>query len=86
MSEQISERVESDETVEWQKTACILCESNCGIEVRTEGTRFVRIRGNKDHVESTGYTCEKALRLDHYQNNRARLTSPMRRRADGTYE
>lgn len=86
MSEQISERVESDETVEWQKTACILCESNCGIEVRTEGTRFVRIRGNKDHVESAGYTCEKALRLDHYQNNRARLTSPMRRRADGTYE
>jgi len=71
---------------DWRKTACILCESNCGIEVRTEGTTFVRIRGNKDHVESAGYTCEKALRLDHYQNNRARLTSPMRRRPDGTYE
>ena len=70
----------------WHKTACILCESNCGIEVRLDGRRFARIRGNKDHVSSKGYTCEKALRLDHYQNHRARLTSPMRRRPDGSYE
>ena len=33
-----------------------------------------------------GYTCEKALRLDHYQNGRHRLTSPLRRRPDGTFE
>ncbi len=70
----------------WHKTACMLCESNCGVEVRLDGRRFARIRGNKDHVSSKGYTCEKALRLDHYQNHRARLTSPMRRRDDGTYE
>ena len=70
----------------WHKTACILCESNCGIEVRLDGRHFARIRGNKDHVSSKGYTCEKALRLDHYQNHRARLTSPMRRRSDGTFE
>lgn len=70
----------------WKKTACILCESNCGIEVRLDGREFTRIRGNKEHVESAGYTCEKALRLNHYQNNRGRLTSPMRRRDDGTYE
>ena len=70
----------------WHKTACILCESNCGIEVRLDGRRFARIRGNKHHVSSKGYTCEKALRLDHYQNHRARLASPMRRRPDGSYE
>jgi anaerobic selenocysteine-containing dehydrogenase len=74
---------------EWQPTACILCECNCGIEVRLggdDGRRFERIRGDKAHPASHGYTCEKALRLDHYQNGRHRLTSPMRRRADGTYE
>ena len=73
----------------WQPTACILCECNCGIEVRLggdDGRRFERIRGDKAHPASHGYTCEKALRLDHYQNGRHRLTSPMRRRADGTYE
>lgn len=47
----------------WKKTTCILCESNCGVEVRIEDGHFTRIRGNKAHVGSTGYTCEKALRL-----------------------
>jgi anaerobic selenocysteine-containing dehydrogenase len=70
----------------FQKTACILCSVNCGIEVKLDGRRFERIRGDKDHPTSRGYTCEKALRLDHYQNGRHRLTSPLRRRADGTFE
>ena len=72
--------------VEWQSTACILCECNCGIVVQLEGRTLAKIRGDKEHPASQGYTCNKALRLDHYQNNRSRLTSPMRRRADGSYE
>src|SRR5437773_1008459 len=74
---------------DWQQTACILCYINCGIEVRRggeDGRRFERIRGDKAHPASQGYTCQKALRLDHYQNGRHRLTSPLRRRPDGTYE
>src|SRR5262245_30340614 len=73
----------------WQPTACILCECNCGIEVRLggdDGRRFERIRGDRAHPASQGYTCEKALRLDHYQNGPQRLTSPLRRRPDGTFE
>jgi anaerobic selenocysteine-containing dehydrogenase len=73
-------------TGEWKPTACILCECNCGVVVQVEDRRLARIRGDKEHPGSQGYTCNKALRLDHYQNNRARLTSPMRRRADGTFE
>ncbi|HET6733812.1 molybdopterin-dependent oxidoreductase [Mycobacterium sp.] len=71
---------------EWQSTACILCECNCGIVVQLDGRKLAKIRGDKEHPASQGYTCNKALRLDHYQNNRARLTSPMRRRPDGSYE
>ena len=70
----------------WQKTACILCSQNCGIEVALEGRRLARFRGDRAHPASQGYTCEKALRLDHYQNGPDRLTSPLRRRADGTFE
>ncbi len=73
----------------WHKTACILCSSNCGIEVRLggpDGRRFERVRGDRDHPASRGYTCEKPLRLDHHQNARDRLTHPLRRRADGTFE
>jgi len=76
-------------TGEWKATACILCECNCGVEVRlggADGRSFERIRGDKAHPASQGYTCEKALRLDHYQNGRHRLTAPIRRRRDGTYE
>ena len=71
---------------DWQPTACILCECNCGIVVQVADRTLARIRGDKDHPASQGYTCNKALRLDHYQNNRSRLTSPMRRTPDGTYE
>ena len=71
---------------DWQSTACILCECNCGIVVHVDDRRLLRIRGDKDHPASRGYTCNKALRLDHYQNNPNRLTSPMRRRPDGSYE
>jgi len=72
----------------WHQSACILCECNCGIEIRLgeDGKSFERIRGDKAHPASQGYTCEKALRLDHYQNGRHRLDSPMRRRDDGTFE
>jgi anaerobic selenocysteine-containing dehydrogenase len=93
---QTNEPDTATDSAPWHQTACILCESNCGIEVRlgdsaesptvNPGRRFIRIRGDKAHPASKGYTCEKALRLDHYQNGGTRLTSPLRRREDGTYE
>ena len=58
-------------TSDWQSTACILCECNCGIVVQLEGRTLAKIRGDKEHPASQGYTCNKALRLDHYQNNRS---------------
>ena len=70
----------------WRSTACILCSINCGVEVRTEGRALVKIRGDRKHPASHGYTCEKAFRLDHYQSGSHRLTTPLRRRPDGTYE
>ena len=75
--------------LEWKPTACILCECNCGVEVRLapDGRHFERIRGDKAHPASKGYTCEKALRLDYYQNGRGeRVLHPLRRRDDGTFE
>src|SRR5262245_61711008 len=70
-------------------TACILCECNCGLEVELggeDGRHLVRLRGDKLHPASQGYACEKAHRLDHYQHSRDRVTRPLRRRADGSFE
>ena len=74
---------------EWHSSACILCELNCGIKVQTggvEGREIVRIRGDEDHPASQGYLCQKASGLNHYQNGKDRITSPLRRRTDGSFE
>jgi anaerobic selenocysteine-containing dehydrogenase len=76
-------------TNEWKSTACILCECNCGIEVQLggeDGRRLVKVRGDDAHPSSRGYACEKPSRLDYYQNGPHRLTKPLRRRADGSFE
>ncbi len=73
----------------WVKSACILCECNCGLEVELggEGGRhLVRVRGDDAHPTSKGYACEKASRMDFYQNGPHRLTRPLRRRADGGFD
>jgi len=69
------------------KSACILCSVNCGIniEVDHEKRQFVKITGDKDHPSSQGYICQKATRLNYYMNQE-RLTSPLRRKADGSFE
>jgi anaerobic selenocysteine-containing dehydrogenase len=74
---------------DWQPTACILCECNCGLEVQLggdDGRRLIRLRGDRRHPSSRGYACEKPHRLDHYQNGLDRVTSPLRRRPDGSFE
>ncbi len=48
-------------TADWKPTACILCECNCGIVVQLDGRKLAKIRGDKDHPASAGYTCNKAL-------------------------
>ncbi|MEN0063457.1 MAG: molybdopterin-dependent oxidoreductase [Myxococcota bacterium] len=70
----------------WHPTACILCSENCGIEVKLDGRRFAAIRGDKAHPHSKGYLCQKASRLDAYQNHTDRLQSPLARQPDGSFK
>lgn len=74
-------------TTQTHKSACILCSINCGIEIEAdhEKRQFVKITGDKDHPTSKGYICQKATRLNYYQNQE-RLTSPLRKKEDGTFE
>jgi anaerobic selenocysteine-containing dehydrogenase len=74
---------------EWRKTACILCSLNCGLEVQVGGPghrHLTRVRGDRAHPLSRGYLCEKPQRLDFYQTAGDRLDTPLRRRADGSFE
>ena len=73
-------------TTAWHKTACILCSENCGLEVQIDKGHLVSIRGNKAHPESRGYLCQKATRLDYYQNHSDRLTQPLQRQPDKSFK
>ncbi|MCP3959983.1 MAG: molybdopterin-dependent oxidoreductase [bacterium] len=69
-----------------QSTACVLCSLNCGVTVEVEDGHLTKIRGDREHPISQGYQCQKASRLDFYQNAQNRLRSPLKRREDGTFE
>jgi anaerobic selenocysteine-containing dehydrogenase len=67
----------------WLKTACNLCYINCGIEVLVNDGRLEKVRGDRSSPKSQGYLCNKATRIPYYAHHRDRLTTPLRRRADG---
>src|SRR5215471_14378555 len=71
---------------DWRKTACNLCYVNCGLEVLVENERIIKVRGDRDNPKSQGYLCNKAARIPFYAHHRDRLTTPLRRRADGGFD
>jgi anaerobic selenocysteine-containing dehydrogenase len=71
---------------DWRKTACNLCYVNCGLEVLVENDRIAKVRGDRDNPKSRGYLCNKAARIPFYAHHRDRLTTPLRRRADGGFD
>jgi anaerobic selenocysteine-containing dehydrogenase len=79
----------NSQTDEYCTSACNLCFVNCGIKVQLggeDGRQIVKVRGDEDHPTSKGYICNKAARINYYQNNPSRLHSPLRRKPDGFYE
>jgi anaerobic selenocysteine-containing dehydrogenase len=74
----------------WHKSACNLCYINCGVELGVkdsgQSARIVKVRGDRDNPKSRGYLCNKAQAIPDYVHHRDRLTTPLRRCADGSYE
>jgi anaerobic selenocysteine-containing dehydrogenase len=70
----------------WQKTGCICCAQNCGLEVMTEGNRILKVRPDKENPRSEGYCCRKGLKIGHYQNHAERLTQPLKKKGSGFVE
>ena len=71
---------------EWRKTACNLCYVNCGLEVLIDQGKIAKVRGDRENPKSKGYLCNKAARIPYYAHHSDRLTSPLRRRADGSFD
>lgn len=63
----------------WKKTACVLCANRCGLEVRVENNRIIKVRGDKDSPFSEGYVCRKGLNVAFHQHNKDRVLFPLKR-------
>jgi anaerobic selenocysteine-containing dehydrogenase len=63
----------------WQKTSCICCAQNCGLEVMVEQNRIVKVRPDRENLRSEGYCCRKGLKIAHYQHHDDRLKRPLKR-------
>ena len=62
-----------------------MCSRNCGLKVEISDGKFVKIQGDEAHPISKGYICQKAARLEFYQNHDDRLRHPLKRQADGSF-
>lgn len=67
-------------------TACVLCSHNCGLRVDVEAGRISEVRGDTSNPISGGYLCNKGVTIGHYVNHSQRVTHPLRRRPDGSFE
>ena len=68
---------------EWKKTSCVLCGNQCGLEVRVENNKIVRVRGDKDNPVSEGYVCRKGMNVAFHQHNKDRVLFPLKKVGNG---
>jgi anaerobic selenocysteine-containing dehydrogenase len=73
-------------TIEHRTTYCRICESLCGMVAEVQDDRLVSLRADKDHPLSAGFACQKGIAFTEVVNDPDRVTAPLRRRADGTFE
>ena len=67
-------------------TFCRICEAHCGMIATVEDERVVKLRPDPDHALSRGYACPKGIAMLDVQNDPDRVTHPLRKRPDGTFE
>ena len=63
----------------WEKTGCVLCAQNCGLEMLIQENRIEKVRPDKENPRSEGYACRKGLNVAHHQHHADRLTHPLKR-------
>jgi anaerobic selenocysteine-containing dehydrogenase len=65
--------------VETKKTYCKVCMSHCGLVADVVGEQIVRVRGDKDHPLTGGYTCPKGRATGQIHHDDNAIIYPMMR-------
>src|SRR5947207_1302448 len=67
-------------------TFCRICEPLCGLRATVRDGELVKLRPDPDHPLSKGFACPKGIAMTEVQNDPDRVTHPLRRRHDGSFE
>ena len=71
----------ADQPVEAKHTYCRVCMSHCGLIAEVAGERILKIRGDREHPITAGYTCPKGRATDRIHHHPNAITRPMMRKA-----
>jgi len=65
---------------------CRICAGMCGVKITLDDQdRIVKIRGDKAHPVTRGYSCVKGVCNDELHNSPDRILHPLKRQPDGTF-
>ncbi len=67
-------------------TYCRICEPLCGLVATVRDGELVKLRPDGEHPLSKGFACPKGIAMTGVQNDPDRVTHPLRRRDDGSFE
>src|SRR5438067_3985113 len=67
--------------VESKRSYCRICTTQCGILVDVAGDRIVKVRGDRDHPLTRGYTCPKGRAIGQVHHHPDAITQPLMRKA-----
>jgi anaerobic selenocysteine-containing dehydrogenase len=71
----------SEHGIRTERSYCRVCTSLCGILIDIADERVVRVRGDRDHPVTHGYTCPKGRALTTVHHHPQRLERPLMRTA-----
>lgn len=66
--------------VETKRTYCRVCITQCGLVVDVAGDQILKVRGDKEHPLTAGYTCPKGRATGEIHHLEGAITRPMMRK------
>jgi anaerobic selenocysteine-containing dehydrogenase len=67
----------AEDVTRTERSYCRVCNALCGILVDVKGEQVIRVRGDRDHPLSRGYTCPKGRALPRLHHHPQRLERPL---------
>ncbi len=72
--------------LDWGKAPCRFCGTGCGVEVGVKDGQVLAVRGDVKSPVNKGLLCVKGYHLPSFLTGKDRLTRPLRRQADGSFQ